>query len=250
MISYEPSFGTILSSAIEVKLIKIKDKDKDKNSSSGDSKDDNGNGGCNGNSNGNSNGNGGCNSNGDGNKDGNVDGDRGDRGADEEKGGGDPSDGGISASDTATINNEKTSETSEGRIHIVTATFTPYNDIEYEPTVMVMRLLVKRCELSIYWPTLKPMLKNFGLSEVQQNAEVQYPEGTSSRVRSHCKVHELGILVYNPAAGTVFHAGEEELSVTFTPYEKWKTLFSITGQRTLLDVVRPEPAIYWEEPGK
>ncbi len=135
----------------------------------------------------------------------------------------------------------------KGRYHTVTATFTPYNEVEFEEVSIKMRLQVKRCTLDLIWPQPVPMLKNFGLSETQQNAELRYPVGTSSRVRTHCKAQDLGELTYDPPPDTIFHAGEELLTVKFTPHAKWNKLFTPRTQETWLEVIRPEPLIVWPE---
>jgi uncharacterized membrane protein len=83
----------------------------------------------------------------------------------------------------------------------LTATFTPTNTTDYATTTANVTLTVNKVTPTITWPAPKAITYGAALSATQLNATSTVP----------------GSFAYSPAAGTVLSAGQQTLTVTFTP---------------------------------
>jgi len=136
----------------------------------------------------------------------------------------------------------------EPGMHIITATFKPWNSVEYEDVVMPLQLEVLWATPLIVWTPPRDMLKNVPLGEAELNAHIEYDPRCSSRVRTKLKCHKLGSLSYDPPAGSHLHVGSYDLKVTFTPHEQYANHYTTTTGTVRLNVVKPNPAIMWDNP--
>ena len=110
--------------------------------------------------------------------------------------------------------------------HEFTMTFIPNNTIEYDIIIIKRNLIINKAKPVIIWPIPSPMLKNLTLNMIDQlNAKLQYEDKISSRIKTKLACYKLGNLTYDPPEGTLFHAGEHQLSVKFTPRKKYSTQF-------------------------
>jgi hypothetical protein len=83
----------------------------------------------------------------------------------------------------------------------LSVTFTPSSTSNYSSVTASVTLQVNKATPTINWPTPRSITYGTALSGNQLDATASVP----------------GTLVYNPAAGTVLNAGNQTLSVTFTP---------------------------------
>lgn len=93
-------------------------------------------------------------------------------------------------------------------VHTLTATFTPSNP-NYSTVTVSVQLTVVQATPTITWPT--PASISYGTAlGPQLNATASAPIGGAT-------VAVPGSFAYAPPAGTVLSAGQQQLSVTFTP---------------------------------
>ena len=136
----------------------------------------------------------------------------------------------------------------EPGMHTITATFKPWNNVEFAEVVMPLQLQVLWATPLIVWPTPPDMLKNVPISEEQLNARIEYDPRCSSRLRTKLKCFKLGSLSYNPPWGTHLHVGSYDISVTFTPHKQYSDHYTTVTSTVRLNVVKPSPAILWHDP--
>ncbi len=132
--------------------------------------------------------------------------------------------------------------------HTITATFVPWNTVEYERIMLPLPLEVLRAQPLIFWEDPADMLKNTALSEVQLNATIAYAPSTSPRIASKLKCFKLGSLNYDPPLGAFLHVGPYDLVVTFVPHEQHAKYYQPCSASVRLEVVRPMPALHWDNP--
>jgi hypothetical protein len=112
----------------------------------------------------------------------------------------------------------------------LSTTFTPTDTTNYSSATVTVPLLVTQATPTITWETPAPITYGTALSGTQLNASASVP----------------GILVYTPAAGTVLGAGNQTLSVTFTPTDA--TDYTTATDSVPLSVNQATPTINWPTP--
>ncbi len=130
----------------------------------------------------------------------------------------------------------------------INLTFIPRNTVEYDEVRVERDVAIVKAMPVIKWKTPDEMLKHLTLTEMQLNAVIEYDPKCSSRIKSKFKCKKLGSLSYDPPFGTLFHAGPHNLTVTFTPNEKHESFYQSTKKTVVLQVVKREPTIEWEDP--
>jgi hypothetical protein len=113
----------------------------------------------------------------------------------------------------------------------LSVTFTPANSANYGgPITANVLLQVNQATPKVTWP--KPAAITYGtaLSSTQLNATASVP----------------GTFSYSPAVGTMFQAGTQTLSVTFTPTDS--TDYAAVTVSTTITVNKAVPAITWLTP--
>lgn len=89
--------------------------------------------------------------------------------------------------------------------HTLSAMFTPFDSMNYEPVHATVTLTVtERERVEIKWPTPHPVPYGTALSDQQLNATASVP----------------GSFAYGPSAGNVLPAGRHMLSAIFTPADR------------------------------
>jgi hypothetical protein len=83
----------------------------------------------------------------------------------------------------------------------LSTTFTPTDTADYGTVTATVLLVVNKAIPTITWPTPAPISYGTALSSTQLNATANVP----------------GTFLYTPPAGTILAAGNQTLSVTFTP---------------------------------
>ncbi|HEU5340294.1 beta strand repeat-containing protein [Edaphobacter sp.] len=112
----------------------------------------------------------------------------------------------------------------------LSVTFTPTDTTNYATQVTTVTLVVNKATSTITWPTPAPIVYGTALSATQLAA--------SSSV--------AGTFVYTPAAGSIPAAGNDTLSVTFTPTD---TANYTTATATVtLSVGKATPVLTWSTP--
>ncbi len=99
----------------------------------------------------------------------------------------------------------------------LSTTFTPTDTTDYGIVTATVLLVVNKAIPTITWPTPAPISYGTALSSTQLNATANVP----------------GSFVYTPPAGTILAAGNQTLSVTFTPTDS-VDYTSATAQVTLV----------------
>jgi len=112
-----------------------------------------------------------------------------------------------------------------GGTHVLSATFTPNDTTDYASATVVVQLTVNRATPPITWATPSPIIYPTALSATQLDATSTVP----------------GTFAYTPAAGTVFSAGTQTLSVTFTPNDT--TDYTTATATVQLTIDNPAPVI-------
>jgi hypothetical protein len=118
---------------------------------------------------------------------------------------------------------------------VVEAVFTPENQDDYESCTVTAQIDAQPVPPDISWPS--PDNINYGtpLSPTQLNATAAF----NGQV-------VVGDFQYDPAEGEVLDAGDQVLSVYFTPTEA-EVYLPVSGT-TLLKVNKVEPALIWSNP--
>ena len=112
----------------------------------------------------------------------------------------------------------------------LSVTFTPTDTTDYTSTTKTVQLTVNQATSGITWNTPGSIIYGTALSSLQLDATASDP----------------GTLVYTPGAGTVLPAGNNTLSVTFTPTDT--TNHSGATQTVQLVVTQAAPVITWNNP--
>src|SRR5207253_3752852 len=100
----------------------------------------------------------------------------------------------------------------------------------YTTATKTVTLVVTQASPTITWADPASITYGTALSTVQLNATASVP----------------GTLVYTPAAGSVPAAGNDTLSVTFTPTDT--ASYSIVTKSVTLNVTQAAPVITWADP--
>ena len=111
------------------------------------------------------------------------------------------------------------------------ASFAPTDTANYTAATATVQLVVNKATPTINWPTPAAVVYGTQLSSTQLNATASVP----------------GTLVYTPAAGTVPAAGNDTLSVAFTPTDS--TDYNNATATVVLGVSSPVPIISSLTPG-
>ncbi|HKF47519.1 MAG TPA: FG-GAP-like repeat-containing protein [Terracidiphilus sp.] len=112
----------------------------------------------------------------------------------------------------------------------LSVTFTPTDTASYAMATASVRLVVNQAESTITWATPAPITYGTALGSAQLDATASVP----------------GTFVYSPAAGTALKAGQQTLSVTFTPNDA--TDYTTATASVTLVVNPATPAITWPTP--
>ena len=112
----------------------------------------------------------------------------------------------------------------------LTAMFTPTDSKDYSSTTASTTITVTSATPVITWPQPASVTAGIALSSAQLNATANVP----------------GTFAYNPAAGTVLHAGAQTLTVNFTPNDS-KDYSSATASTTIT-ITSATPVITWPQP--
>jgi hypothetical protein len=111
--------------------------------------------------------------------------------------------------------------------HVLSATFTPTDSVNYATVVANVNLTVQQVTAQLKWPPPAAITYGTALSATQLDATANIP----------------GTFVYDPAAGTVLSAGADTLSVAFTPTDEidYKPMTATVA----LTVNKATPLIHW-----
>jgi phage-related protein len=112
----------------------------------------------------------------------------------------------------------------------LTVTFTPTDSADFTEATATVTLTVNQATPAITWATPAPITYGTPLSGAQLNAIST----------------EAGTFTYSPAAGTVFGAGDQTLTVTFTPTDA--TNYTTATATVMLTVNQATPTISWAAP--
>jgi hypothetical protein len=112
----------------------------------------------------------------------------------------------------------------------LTATFTPTSTTDYTIATATVTITVNKVTPAISWATPKAITYGTALSATQLNA--------TSTV--------AGTFAYSPMSGTVLSAGQQTLTVTFTPTNT--TDYTTATSSVTLTVNKVTPAITWPAP--
>ncbi len=114
----------------------------------------------------------------------------------------------------------------------LTLTFNPANTSAYRATSANVQLTVGQATPTLNWPTPAGIPAGTALSGAQLNATANVP----------------GTFTYSPAPGTVLPAGDNTLSVSFTPADatNYKT---VTATAPLNVAAASAPTVSWPTPG-
>ena len=115
--------------------------------------------------------------------------------------------------------------------HTLTASFTPADVVNYEAASISVSLTVSKANSLVTWYRPLNMVYGTALGAAQLNATANVP----------------GTFTYSPAAGTVLTAGEQVLSVAFTPadpgnYNGTSALVPLTVTKAASTITWPTPA--------
>ena len=113
---------------------------------------------------------------------------------------------------------------------MLSVTFTPTDTTNYTTATKTVTLTVTQAAPVITWATPASIVYGTALSASQLNATASVP----------------GTLVYTPAAGIVPAAGNDTLSVTFTPTDT--TSYTTVTKTVTLTVTQAAPVITWAPP--
>ena len=113
----------------------------------------------------------------------------------------------------------------------LSVTFTPTDSTNYKTATASVSLTVNQANPVITWATPAAITYGTALGGAQLNASAT-PAG--------------GTFVYNPASGTVPHAGTQTLSVTYTPADT--TNYATATASVSLTVNQATPVITWTSP--
>jgi hypothetical protein len=114
-------------------------------------------------------------------------------------------------------------------VHILTATFTPADSVNYNQATASVTLTVLKPAATVTWSAPATIIFGTPLSGTQLNASADY----------------AGTFTYAPAAGTVLDAGTHTLTVTFTPSDP--NVNGATASVTLT-VLKATPQLAWPAP--
>ncbi|MGA3373211.1 MAG: hypothetical protein ABSC48_15765, partial [Terracidiphilus sp.] len=116
-------------------------------------------------------------------------------------------------------------------VHTLTVDFTPTDMVSFTPAQATVQITVTKATPTITWPAPAAIAYGTALSAAQLNATSQIP----------------GTFVYAPAAGEVLEAGNQTLSVTFTPkdtgsYNEARASVPLTVNKAVATITWPAPA--------
>ncbi len=118
-----------------------------------------------------------------------------------------------------------------GNNQMLTVTFNPDDAIDYSIATASVTVNVLKATPVLSWPNPADIVYGTALSATQLNATANVP----------------GSLSYNPASGTVLHAGSNQtLSVTFTPDDAAD--YTTTTSSVALNVLKATPVLSWANP--
>src|SRR6202023_22559 len=112
----------------------------------------------------------------------------------------------------------------------LSVTFTPTDTTNHSSVTKTVQLVVTQAAPVITWTNPASIVYGTALSTTQLNASASVP----------------GVLVYTPAAGIIPAAGNDTLSVTFTPTDT--TSYSTVTKTVTLTVTQAAPVITWTSP--
>ena len=113
---------------------------------------------------------------------------------------------------------------------MLSVTFTPTDTTNYSTATATVQITVTQATPVITWATPASIVYGTALSATQLNATASVP----------------GVLIYTPAAGSIPAAGNETLSVTFTPTDT--TNYTSATKTVTLTVTQAAPVITWANP--
>ncbi len=112
----------------------------------------------------------------------------------------------------------------------LSVTFTPTDGVDYTTATASVTLTVNKAAPAVTWPAPAAITYGTTVSASQLNATANVP----------------GSFAYNPVAGTVLGAGNQNLSATFTPSDA--TDYTTAAANVTLLVNKAAPAIIWAAP--
>jgi hypothetical protein len=115
-------------------------------------------------------------------------------------------------------------------VHSLSVKFIPSDSADFQPAQMTTSITVNRTTALLSWATPAAISYGTPVSAMQLDASANVP----------------GHLTYTPALGTLFHAGWQTLSVTFTPADTAD--FTAATAKVVLVVNPVLPALLWAVP--
>src|SRR5205807_9422248 len=112
----------------------------------------------------------------------------------------------------------------------LSVTFTPIDTTDYTTVTKTVQITVTQATPVITWADPTNLTYGTALSSTQLNATASVP----------------GTLTYTPAAGSIPAAGNDTLSVTFTPTDT--TNYTTATKTVTLNVTQAAPVITWSNP--
>ncbi len=117
-----------------------------------------------------------------------------------------------------------------GNAQTLSTTFTPDDTTNYNTVSANVSIDVNKIDPIVAWSLPNPIVFGTALSATQLNAIADVP----------------GTFVYDPAAGTVLDAGDQQISVTFTPDDT--TNYNTRVATTTITVEKADPIVTWNNP--
>ncbi len=115
--------------------------------------------------------------------------------------------------------------------HVPSVVFTPLDSVNYTPVRAAVSLTVTKATPTITWATPAPIAYGTALSETELNATASVP----------------GTFAYSPANGELLRAGDQTLSVTFTPVDSVD--YTTATAAVTLSVTKASPTVItWPAP--
>jgi len=115
--------------------------------------------------------------------------------------------------------------------HMPSVVFAPLDSVNYTPVRAAVSLTVTKATPIVTWPTPAPIAYGAALSDIELNATASVP----------------GTFAYSPDNGEVLRAGDQTLSVTFTPADS-VDYFTATAAVTLSVTKASPTVITWPAP--
>jgi hypothetical protein len=114
--------------------------------------------------------------------------------------------------------------------HTLAVTFTPTDTNNYTSATASVSLMVNQAAPELAWLSPSPIVYGTPLSSAQLNASSNVP----------------GTFAYSPAAGTILQAGQQTLSVVFTPTDSVN--YSTSSTTVTLTVNKATSVVTWSTP--